>query len=421
MVLLLACSAAGVATQEGDAARASGVRETRKAQSYPGATAGDKIAAAVAVPSSGGATVDARDLQGEQIIPATITIPSNVTVLLGQATYRFTGTGVAFLFSSTTVNSWIQGAGVRRTRLAADPATPRKDALIVIRGMGCGVRDLTADTSENATNGIVLDSLAGSYRHSRALLQNVIVLHQVVHRVVSSSRTDSTVTVTTESPHTLSVGAIVGLGGTTHFDGRWRVSRVPSATSFQFIDNRPGGQTSSGGRWGDFYMNYGIHVRGGDSPTLQNIEISGGQEGLSIEGNTDAEAGNNFGDVSGGTYDHIYAHHTLGNGIGVNAHRGATVRGIKFTNIRAASNGTIDGPNPALPWFDDEFGINVVGLNVAGLQGHVRDVTFSSVRTYDNKLGGMRLKGDVSGVIITRLESWDNGPGTGVTDGILVK
>lgn len=68
----------------------------RYADQFPGADAGAKISAAIAdLPGTGG-TVDARGLQGTQAGTATVTIPANVTVLLGAISYTINFAGIGF-------------------------------------------------------------------------------------------------------------------------------------------------------------------------------------------------------------------------------------------------------------------------------------------------------------------------------------
>lgn len=104
------------AAQTFDTATAHKLNNIRKCDQFSGADAGEKIAACVAdLPSTGG-VADARGLEGSQTISSTATIPPDVTLLLGAATYTVAANAKAFLVNSRTRilgNSKGQSAGTR--------------------------------------------------------------------------------------------------------------------------------------------------------------------------------------------------------------------------------------------------------------------------------------------------------------------
>lgn len=88
------------------------VDNVKMADRFPGADAGAKIANAAAALPSGGGIVDARGFQGAQTISTAITLPaSSVQLLLGAATFTYTGGTTSYIIAMTGGGSCIVGIG----------------------------------------------------------------------------------------------------------------------------------------------------------------------------------------------------------------------------------------------------------------------------------------------------------------------
>ncbi len=135
------------------------------ADSQAGADAGFKIAGCITSLASGGGIVDARGLEGAQVISSTITVNKPVAILLGYATYT-TSASPAFDFVRAGRNSSLIGIGMgspsggkSRIVAASSGVTP----LVRILGTSTGVTanfiriaDLAIEGSDNADGQIGL-------------------------------------------------------------------------------------------------------------------------------------------------------------------------------------------------------------------------------------------------------------------------
>src|SRR5262249_37113466 len=92
----------------GDKVVAPNINSIRYANQFSGADASAKISAAIAdLPSTGG-TVDARGLEGAQSITTNVSLSKPVQLLLGGATYSFSGSGA---ISISSCGSSVEGLG----------------------------------------------------------------------------------------------------------------------------------------------------------------------------------------------------------------------------------------------------------------------------------------------------------------------
>lgn len=125
-----------------------------RADNQTGADGGLKIAACLtALPATGG-TCDARGLEGAQVISATITIPADVQLLLGAATY----TSSVFPVFRMNGESILQGIGGRgTTRIVANltsGAMIRADDPVVGEE-GIKIRDIFLDNTTPTNAGVI--------------------------------------------------------------------------------------------------------------------------------------------------------------------------------------------------------------------------------------------------------------------------
>lgn len=88
------------------------LNNVRCADQFAGADAGVKINAAIADLSGSQGTIDARGLIGAQTISVTVAVPAGVTLLLGPASFTWTGTGSTFTVAN---QSAIVGVGSEQT------------------------------------------------------------------------------------------------------------------------------------------------------------------------------------------------------------------------------------------------------------------------------------------------------------------
>ena len=137
----------------------------RYCDQFAGADAGAKIAACIAdLPATGG-TADARGLEGAQTISAQVLVSgkNNVQILLGAATFTYTGTAgaasnSAFKFSGVTGGALI-GQGREATKINADSGAPQKDNLVTFQSTTKSkLVGVTLDCNANCTDSFYTDN-----------------------------------------------------------------------------------------------------------------------------------------------------------------------------------------------------------------------------------------------------------------------
>src|SRR5437870_1289328 len=98
-----------------DSLNASVVNNTRTC-ARTGTNAGAKIAAAIATLPGSGGTVDCTNLEGNQTITSTLTIPGKVTVRLGAASFNLSGSpGICIAVGSAGNSGALIGIGAQTT------------------------------------------------------------------------------------------------------------------------------------------------------------------------------------------------------------------------------------------------------------------------------------------------------------------
>jgi len=123
-----------------------GADNIRHAHLFSGADAGAKIAAAAADLPTAGGIVDARGFEGAQSIATAIVFSKPTILLLGDATFTYTGTVTAFQLSSGCfiVGSHQLTSIIHVTGLTSDGITPGNDS---------GVMDVTVRGPNSAASG----------------------------------------------------------------------------------------------------------------------------------------------------------------------------------------------------------------------------------------------------------------------------
>lgn len=154
---------------------------------YPGADVGVQIGLAIIdlVANWGGGIVDCRSLSGANLFANTITVPGNITILLGHCTLSYTGTGYAFNFETTDADSpcWFSGIiGLNKwTSIVTTSAASLNvaDAVIHVKWAShITLRHLTVATNTTATIGV------DEEQNDEAYFDDVVIFGNTTNYVV---------------------------------------------------------------------------------------------------------------------------------------------------------------------------------------------------------------------------------------------
>ena len=355
---------------------------TRLARGFPGANAGAQIAAAIAdLPATGG-TVDARGFEGPQTISSTIEITAdNVRLVLGAATYTFTGTGSAIYLHGCRACGVI-GQGREATTLIANATGTQKDTLLTLKNtINAYAIGLTLDANWNTTSSLSTELDVGSWLDDLRLVHDTVVL--IADSPAGAVRSSNVVTITTTTAHHLAVGAsaqVCGVADATFNSDcstltGFTVASTPTSIRFTYAQAGADGSSGSSGAQKatvtSMSHNYGWHNRGGSATSWGSIEVSGGAMDAVF-----FDAG--LGAIERLRGGRLYVHDSPLNGIDITGTESHAVDASDFGFILTEANGARNGG------LQDEHGVNMKG-NVAGNR--------AEISAYLNRMSGVKLEG----------------------------
>jgi len=348
-----------------------------------------------------------------------VEMASGVTLEFAPGTFvNATTTGGIFInFGSAVSNAVVRGQGVGSTTLQNTGSTVTQyGAVIQDEGTNNTYEAMTLDGNNNTSDTLLIRTATSPHFHNLKVLQNISV---AVVNVVGNGVT-ATVTCSTNCfpPNGFASGKAIRINGNTQaaFNGTFTTNGA-GTTTFTFASAT--NATGTGGFVAATFLNSAVSIEGGSNAEAANIESVGGINDSFTLGTE--EFGINWGNISGGVYENIFAHDGPANCMSINA-QGAitpnsTVKGVTFHGLKTLNCGKVG----TFTGTDDGSGILALANITAADNTSMSNIVIDDFTSQGNGGPGLRIKGNVSGSTFVGSVS-GNGTQTSQTnrDGVVV-